>query len=123
MPVLIDGYLYGCNGGPESKQGTFCCLDAATGELMWEEDLRAEGKPKTETVSLIAADGKLIILEDTGILRIAEASPSSYKEISSCELPAKKMHQWWMYPVLYKSRIYCRNINGDLVCIDVSKKS
>lgn len=75
------------------------------------------------TGSLIAADGKLLILEDIGILHIAEASPSSYKEISSCKLPPKKMHQWWSYPVLSKSRVYCRNGIGDLVCIDVSKTS
>jgi hypothetical protein len=38
------------------------------------------GGPKT--VSLMAADGKLIMLENDGTLHIAEATPASYQEIS-----------------------------------------
>lgn len=35
----------------------------------------------------MAANGKLIILEDDGTLHIAEATPSSYREISSVDVP------------------------------------
>ncbi len=122
-PVLIDGYIYGCDGGPETGFGTLRCLDVQTGELMWEDDLREKGEPKTVGVSLIAADGKLIILEEKkGKLSIAEATPTEYREISSCEIPSETgIKKWSTYPVLYQGRIYCRNYGGDLVCIDVSK--
>jgi hypothetical protein len=87
-----------------------------TGKLMWEKIL---GK---EVISLTSAVGKLIILEDIGTLRIAEATPSSYKEISSCKVPSESnKHRWWTPPVLCNGKIYCRNHSGDLVCIDVSK--
>jgi outer membrane protein assembly factor BamB len=123
-PVLIDGYIYGCDGGPEVEFGILRCLDVRTGELMWEGELRAEGEWRMVPVSLIAADGKLIILEYDGTLHIAEATPIEYREISSCKLPSESgMQKWWAPPVLYKGKIYCRNYAGDLVCIDVSKKS
>ena len=44
---------------------------------MWEEVFNR--KP----ISFMAAGGKLIILEESGTLHIAEAKPSSYREISS----------------------------------------
>lgn len=115
-PVMIDGYVYGCEGGPYPNRGSLQCLDAKTGELMWEEKLNGE------PISLMAADGKLIILDEKGTLYIAEATPSSYEETSSCQLPSETgLHQWWTPPVLCNGRIYCRNYAGDLVGIDVSK--
>jgi outer membrane protein assembly factor BamB len=116
-PVMIDGYIYGVDGGIEVHHSSLQCLDFETGEVMWEKDL------DTNSISLMAANGKLIILEERGTLRIAEATPSAYKEISSCDVLAgeKKFRQFWTPPVLYKGKIYCRNYSGDLICIDVSK--
>jgi outer membrane protein assembly factor BamB len=112
--VRIDGYIYGTHGqvGPINP---FRCIDLETGDIMWEKEMR--------TVSLISADGKLIILEENGTLRIAEATPSSYTEISSGDVlkGEKKLRKFWTPPVLYKGKIYVRNLGGDLVCIDVSK--
>ena len=117
-PVMIDGYIYGSHGGPDMGSTSLRCLDVETGKLTWEKTL---GK---EVISLIASDGKLIILEDIGVLRIANATPTAYEEISSCELPATKgLNKWWTPPVLYKGKIYCRNYVVDLVCIDVSNDS
>ena len=118
-PVMIDGYIYGCHGGPQKGIGILRCLEIETGEVMWEENLG-----KQPALSLMASDGKLIILEENGTLRIAEVTPSSYTEISSCEIPAEKgINKWWTHPVLYKGKIYCRNYVLVLVCIDVSKDS
>jgi outer membrane protein assembly factor BamB len=123
-PILLDGYIYGCEGGPEVGYGTLRCLDARTGAIMWEDDLAAEGKTgRLVTASLIAANGKLIILEDDGTLHTAEVNPSSYREISSCDVldGERKSRKFWTHPVLCNGRIYCRNYAGDLVCIDVRK--
>jgi outer membrane protein assembly factor BamB len=112
--VYIDGYLYGVDGDYHTniKRCTLRCLDAGTGKLMWEEP--------TGGASLTAANGKLIVLTAKGILRIAEATPKEYREISSCELPTDiGIPWWWTPPVLCGGRIYCRNYGGDLVCIDV----
>ncbi len=114
--VYIDGYLYGIDGEPGGGLIPFRCIDVNTGGVMWEREMRM--------TSLTAADGKLIILEEKGILHIAEATPSSYVEISSGEIPLEKgVKQFWTSPVLYRGKIYCRNFAGELVCIDVSNDS
>ena len=114
--VRVDRYLYGSDG----FQGRLSlrCVDFFTGELMWEQAMHRGG-----TVAVAAAGDKLLVLEDDGNLRIAEATPEAYKEISSCRIPSESgVNQWWTPPVLYCGRIYCRNYSGDLVCIDVSKE-
>jgi outer membrane protein assembly factor BamB len=122
-PVFIDGYIYGGHGGPDMGYISLRCLDSKTGEVMWEEDLGKRPRER-EMLSISAAGGKLIILEEDGMLHIAEADPSAYHPISSCQLPSEKgFHRWWTHPVLYDSRIYCRNYIGDLVCIDLGKQS
>jgi hypothetical protein len=38
-PVIVDGYVYGCYGGPFSisPYASLRCLELKTGKLMWEE--------------------------------------------------------------------------------------
>lgn len=110
--LLIDGYLYGIDGqawgGAKLK-----CLDFKTGAQMWEHDL--------EFGNLIAADGKLIVLNHTGILFIAKASPTSYQELARAQVITieKRGATCWTAPVLCRGLIYCRSSGGDLVCVDV----
>jgi outer membrane protein assembly factor BamB len=114
--VLIDGYIYGSDADLNLPHdgSRLTCLDIKTGEKMWSEDM----KP----LSLIAADGKLIALNEKGTLFIVEATPSSYKLISSGRIPDQKgFEKWWTSPVLVRGRIYCRNFLGHLVSIDVSR--
>ncbi len=111
--VLVDGYLYGIDG--TEREATLRCVDWETGYLMWKKEIKM--------ASLISADGKLIMLEEDGTLRIAEATPSAYKEISSGDVleGERKLRQFWTPPVLCNGKIYCRNFAGDLICIDVSE--
>jgi hypothetical protein len=85
--------------------------------------LRAEGELRAKTVSLISAAGKLIILEDDGSLHIAEATPSSFKEISSCNVleSEQTFRRFWTHPGFCNGRLHCKDVAGNLVCIDVSK--
>jgi outer membrane protein assembly factor BamB len=71
----------------------------------------------------MAADGKLIVLNEKGMLYTAEASPSGFSPISKCDvlMGENTIRRFWTPPVLYKGRIYCRNYAGELICIDVSK--
>ena len=114
--VLADKYLYGFHG-IHDKPGTLRCIEWETGNLMWEK--------KMKPVQLISANGKLIILEQIGTLHFVEASPSGYAELSSCDVVENEPRPGRFYtnPVLYKGRIYCRNLAGDLICIDVSMQS
>ena len=104
-PVLIGGYLYGFD------DNRLTCLDWKTGEKKWDEKAPAKG-------ALMAAGDKLIVLGETGRLAIAEASPAAYKEIAAADVLEGRC---WTMPILAGGRIYARNSDGHLVCIDVRK--
>ena len=89
--------------------------------MSWEEYLA--GKSGVDSVSFMVADGKLIVLNDKGILSIAEASPRGFVVISSGDVLAgeKTKRFFWTSPVMCNGLIYCRNFAGELVCIDVRK--
>jgi outer membrane protein assembly factor BamB len=62
------------------------------------------------------AGGRLIALSDKGRLMIAPASPTGYTELAAAQIVEGKC---WTVPVLVNGRIYVRNADGELVCIDV----
>lgn len=101
--VAIDGHLYGFD------ESTFKCIEWATGTQKWENGSLGEG-------SLIAADGKLIILSEKGELVIANAAPGGFKELSRSQVLSGRC---WTSPAIAGGRIYCRNAKGDLVCLSV----
>jgi outer membrane protein assembly factor BamB len=117
-PVAVDGFIYGCQGGPGFGHPSLRCLSIETGDVMWEQSWGVG-----QSIAIAAVDGKLLILEENGMLHIAEASPSSYKELARGNILAgeKKLGKFWTPPVLYRGRIFCRNLAGDLVCIDMRK--
>jgi outer membrane protein assembly factor BamB len=93
----------------------FRCIDMRTGDLMWSQSLKHS--------TVMAAGGKLILLDIEGTLRIVEATPKAYREISSADIlgGASVPRLFVTYPVLCGGRIYCRNYAGGLICIDMSK--
>ncbi|UCF98381.1 MAG: PQQ-binding-like beta-propeller repeat protein [Spirochaetaceae bacterium] len=119
-PIYWEGHIYGCHNLPDNDnpdRGSLRCLNAETGELCWEQDLG-------QGFSLSAAAGKLIILTTRGKLHIAEATPSSYQEISSSDVLGgkRKPVKFWTPPVLCRGKLYCRDYGGDLICVDVRQR-
>ena len=104
--VLIQGHVYGCD---EKK---LTCVDLNTGEKKWANGASGQG-------SLMAANGKLIILSEKGELIIAEASPEAFQPISRAQVLGGRC---WTVPVLANGRIYARNAEGGMVCLDVRAK-
>jgi hypothetical protein len=73
---------------------------------------------------VIVVDGKLILLDLKGTLRIAKASPAGYEELAAADILQGEKYVQRIFPtppVFCDGRIYCRNYNNALVCIDVSK--
>lgn len=104
--VFFEGKLYGFD------QGRLKCIDWMTGEEHWTDNSFGKG-------SLIIADGKLIILGEKGDVAVAEPSPDAYKEISRAHVLDGRC---WVLPVLSNGLLYCRNNNGNIVCLDLRKK-
>lgn len=108
--VYLDGHIYGVDGQVKSK-GALRCISAADGSETWNEVVGFG--------SLMAADGKLIVLNEEGTLYFVEASPEKYNELSKLETGLTKL--CWTSPVLANGMVYCRNDKGTLVAVDVSK--
>ncbi|HUR46595.1 MAG TPA: PQQ-binding-like beta-propeller repeat protein [Candidatus Saccharimonadales bacterium] len=104
--VLYQNHLYGFDDN-ELK-----CLAFDTGAVKWGNKSFGKG-------SLMLADGKLIVYSDNGRLAVVEASPESFKQISSAQILGGR--STWSVPVLANGKIYCRSLEN-LVCLDVKTK-
>ncbi len=94
--LLHEGYVYGA--GHEAR-GWFC-LDFMTGKQAWKD--RGKG-------SITYADGMVYLLEEKGTMRLINADPEKFVEVSSFEVPdgGKGMH--WAHPVVCGGRLYVRH--------------
>jgi outer membrane protein assembly factor BamB len=100
--LLLGDYIYGFD------RGTLKCLDAKTGEVKW----KARGFQRG---SLIAADGKLIVLGEAGNLALVDASPDGFVQKDSAKVLAGKN---WTAPSLAAGKLYLRN-HEELLCLDL----
>lgn len=107
--VLVDGFLYGCSGNESEKKLPLKCVEFATGETKWEYSGVGAG-------SVLVAKGHLIVLSARGELMFAPVSPEEFEPIFMMQVLGGKC---WTVPVLANGRIYCRNAEGEVVCIDV----
>ena len=78
--ILLDGCLYGANGGNEG--GFLVCLDFQTGKVLWDE--RPQGLPKG---SLALADGRLYYRTEDGTMLLIEPNPKRIVERGRFEQP------------------------------------
>lgn len=107
--ILINGYIYGIDGS--AGKGDLKCLEGRSGETRWSH--------KTGFGGLVAAGGKLVVLNERGKLFVVEATPEGYRQISAGTAMNPRAAKCWTAPVLAKGRIFCRSSNGQLVCVDV----
>ena len=108
--ILLDGNLYGFdNVGSAGPVTHLACIDAATGDLQWQQLRFGKG-------NLIAADGKLWITNMDGELVIVRATPDHFEELDR----ARVLTSTRQAPALAQGRLYLRG-NEQIVCIDVRK--
>jgi outer membrane protein assembly factor BamB len=101
--VVVDGHIFGFDNG------TFRCLEAATGKRKWAK--RGFGKG-----SLVAAGSLLYVLGDGGTLALAHATPERYHETG--RVKATTGGRAWTSPSLAGGRLYVRDFD-ELVSFDV----
>lgn len=105
-PVLWRGFLFGFNDTDLS------CLSWETGEVKWRTREVRKG-------SLVLAGTKLILLSETGKLVVAEPTERSYEPLAQGQILQGRC---WTTPVLSGKRIFARNAEGDVVCLDASSR-
>ncbi len=101
--VFLGEHLYGFKGS------IFLAVDAATGETAWSA--RGFGRG-----SLIAADGKLIVLGERGNLALVEATPEEYRQLAATQLLDGRS---WTSPSLAGGRLFARN-ESEMVAVDLA---
>lgn len=106
--VLIDGYLYGANGGQ------LTCLDFKTGEVAWSSGKAGKG-------SIAAADGRLYYRNEGGPIMLIEINPKKYVEHGRFRPAKTSRAPAWPHPVLANGKLYIRD-QDMLFCYDVKPR-
>jgi outer membrane protein assembly factor BamB len=105
--VVYDGHVYCIS---ERATGQLMCFSLRDGSAVWSEPSFAKFG------TLMIADGNLIILDEKGDLVIADATGAGYHELARAKVLTGRS---WVMPVLANGRIYAKNNNGKIVCVDV----
>lgn len=119
-PWVTDKYVYGV-----CSYGQFRCLNADTGERIWET-LEPTGEGRWWNVFIIPHEDKFFLHNEQGDLIIAELSPKGYKEISRAKLvePTRKVLERmtiWSHPAFAMKSVFARN-DKEIVRVDLSEK-
>jgi outer membrane protein assembly factor BamB len=86
------------------------CVNAATGERVWQQLRFGKG-------NLIAADGKLWISTMKGELVLVRATPTAFEELGRAVVIGSTRQA----PALVGGLLYLRD-DQDIVCLDVRKR-
>jgi outer membrane protein assembly factor BamB len=101
-PLLLGDHIYGFD------RGILKSLDTESGDIAW----KARGFQRG---SLIAADGRLIVLGEEGNLALVDGNPDEFYQVDSADILTGKN---WTSPALAEGKLYLRN-QEELVCLDL----
>jgi outer membrane protein assembly factor BamB len=109
-PIMLDGHLYCIDGRDDVPPATLKCVDAATGQLRWQE-------PNFGYGTLLAADGKLLAVKTSGDLMLLKVSPAGFEALATDRpLPGTLR----ALPALAAGRLYLRD-DDTLAAFDIGR--
>lgn len=109
-PIVHDGIIYGIDGRQDLGAVTLKCFDPQNRKVLWS-------KSGIGYATLIAADGKLLVMQTDGQLRIVKLEPSAYQEIGSTKLLSGTTRA---LPALANGLFYVRN-ESMLTCVNLAR--
>jgi outer membrane protein assembly factor BamB len=107
-PLLYDNHLYGVRA-----DGRFACLDLE-GKLIWSS---APGQ-QFGLGPFLLADGVILAMNDSGLLRLIEATPDKYNALGKAQI--LKGRESWAPMALVGGRLIARDLTR-MVCLDIAK--
>jgi len=110
-PVRVGDYLYGVHGRADVGTATLRCVEWKSGAVKWNQ-------PNFGVASLIAVDGGLLALTESGELVRFEASPEGYKERGRAAILTKPTRA---LPGLADGRFFARD-GTRLVAVELRKR-
>ncbi|MGL5095735.1 MAG: PQQ-binding-like beta-propeller repeat protein, partial [Planctomycetia bacterium] len=117
-PFFDDGHIYGV-----CSQGQLRCLNADTGERVWET-FKATGEGRWWNAFLVRRADCWFHANEQGELVTARLSPEGYEEISRAFLieptnKAQRRKVVWAHPAFANKSVYARN-DKEIVCVDLA---
>ena len=109
-PIIRDGAVFGIDGRQDGGPISLKCFDLETRKVYWT-------KSGLTYATLIAADGKLLVMQTDGTLRLAELNKSAYRELGTASLLRGTTRA---LPALANGRLYVRN-EKTLKCVELGK--
>jgi len=106
-PILYQNHIYGVR-----PDGQLACLDLA-GKVVWTSG----GKDKFGLGPFLIASGKLFVMNDDGVLTLAEASPAGYHFLVKNRV--LNGHDSWAPLALAGGRLLARDLT-QMVCLDIT---
>lgn len=107
-PIVDNGLVYGVDGRQDGGPVTLKCFDPEQREVLWT-------KPITDYATLIAADGKLLVQQTDGLLRLVKLTSEGYEELVSVPLFKSQTRA---LPALAHGQYYLRD-KTTLRCFDL----
>ena len=104
-PVLVGGLLFGLS---RKRSGHLFCVDAATGETVWQGEARF-----AKTAALLAVGKQLVVLTSDGTLVVAAATRAGYRQLAS--YPVGPGLKSWATPAMTGNRILVK-AGPELTC-------
>ncbi len=105
--ILVGKHLYAIDGDVGKAQ--LRAVDMATGAVAWTFKDPNHG-------AILVSDGKLIVISERGELMVGNLSPAGFKPTSRAQVSGGK---FWTVPVLANGRLYVRNAEGLVTCLDL----
>ena len=110
-PIVSDGYVYGVD-----SYGQFRCLDAKTGDRIWESQ-EAVPYARWSTVHMVRQDDRVWMFNERGELMITKLSPKGLEILDRCQvieptqpqLPRRRGGVVWTHPAFAEQSIFVRN--------------
>jgi outer membrane protein assembly factor BamB len=104
-----DTYALGASGdfGPCPT----VAIDLATGRILWQDRSFARSM-------FVAADGKLVVLDEDGNLGLATSSPQGLKVLARAEVASGRS---WTPPTLVGTRLYLRD-RASIMALDLKRQ-
>ena len=119
-PIFDGEHIYGVD-----SYGELRCLDAATGDRIWE-DLTAVPTARWANIHMVRNGDHVWMFNERGELLIGSLAPDGFREISRAKLIEPTMAQLrqrggvcWSHPAYAGRCIFARN-DEELVCADLS---
>jgi outer membrane protein assembly factor BamB len=121
-PVFDGTHIYGVD-----SYGQLRCLDAATGDRLWE-DLTAVPMDRWSTIHFVQHGDKYWLFNEQGELIIARLTPAGYEELSRAKLLEPTTDQLkrrggkgvcWSHPAFANRHIFQRS-DKELVCASLA---